>query len=172
MSTLPSIDLGLMAEHLAAHEGVINKLQYYYHISSTPRLKSILSLQTEVMLNHVQVMMAFINPHNNESINVSPIPDYSDISLNMEVQEAPYHDKWITLEAHNTAKCMANENFTSSLMMKNQNVKKAHEDMALQQAHIQDLYNEIISNMNWSYVPRSSLNAQTQTYQFYQQVYS
>src|SRR5699024_3336103 len=34
MSTLPSVDLGLMAEHLSTHEGMINKLKVY-HINTT-----------------------------------------------------------------------------------------------------------------------------------------
>ncbi|TFB25010.1 hypothetical protein E3U55_01060 [Filobacillus milosensis] len=171
MRALPSVDLGIMAEHLAAHEGVINKLQYYHSIASNQILKDILSLQTEIMLNHVEVMSSFINPRINQELNVPPLDIYQDVSFNFDSNDYQYHDNWITLETHNTAKCMANQNYVSSLMMKDARVKKAHEEMALQQAHIQELYGRLISMMDWSYVPQSSIDSQTKTYQFYNQVF-
>ncbi len=37
--SLPAVDLGIMAEHLSTHEGMINKLKIYYPLLTKPVLK-------------------------------------------------------------------------------------------------------------------------------------
>ncbi len=124
------------------------------------------------MMSHVDVMLKLIDSDNKQSVNVPPLTTYEDVTFQHHFQPLnDYTNKWVTLEAHNTAKCMSEQNYISSLNMKNPNVKKAHSDMALQQAHIQKLYNELISIMNWSFVPHSTIETQYQTYQFYSEVY-
>ncbi|UOQ94376.1 hypothetical protein MUO14_05315 [Halobacillus shinanisalinarum] len=43
--TLPVVDLGLMAEHLTTHKGIISKLKRYHSMVSIVALKEILSIQ-------------------------------------------------------------------------------------------------------------------------------
>lgn len=62
MPTLPATDLGLMAEHLTAHKGIINKLEVYHEKVTNSKLKEIIALQTDMMRVHVKVMLALINP--------------------------------------------------------------------------------------------------------------
>ena len=38
MTALPAVDLGIVAEHLTAHEGVINKLEVYQANVTNPNL--------------------------------------------------------------------------------------------------------------------------------------
>ncbi|RPF50381.1 hypothetical protein [Aquisalibacillus elongatus] len=172
MSRLPSVDLGLMAEHLTAHEGVLNKLHYYESLATLPKLKEILALQNSIMQSHVDVMLKFMDPQFNQPVTVPPISVYQDITLNNIQYSDDYTNKWITLEAHNTARSMANTNYVSALMMKDPDVKNAHIEMSLQQTNIQEQYANLISMMNWSFVPHSSLKNQLQTYQFYNDVFN
>lgn len=169
MSTLPSVDLGLMAEHLSTHEGMINKLKVYHINTTNPDLKSIIALQINVMMSHVRVMLSLINPDNNEYVEV-PDLDMYDVS-NRRVEGTgvnKYNDKWIALEAHAGAKLMSNENYTSALLMKNRNVRNAHVEMALQQLEIQKRYSDFINRMGWSFVPHADTQEQVKTYQHFQ----
>ncbi|MEN2768910.1 hypothetical protein [Ornithinibacillus xuwenensis] len=174
MAILPAIDLGLMAEHLAAHQGAIQKFRVYEHNVSDPKLREIIHLQKNVMLEHVKVMLAFINPNTTNKIEVPSIESVKQQqeALQMKVSpESSYNNKWITLEAHSTAKNMSNLNYVSALMMKNQQVRNAHLEMALQQLKFQEEYERIINVNGWSYIPKATKEEQLKTYQQFLQQY-
>ncbi|MFC7063571.1 spore coat protein [Halobacillus seohaensis] len=169
--TLPSIDLGLMSEHLAAHEGIIHKLENYLSKVTSTELRETIDLQVNVMRAHVKVMLMLINPYLHEYVVVPPLSTHkSNHGPQANTMEQNLKNKPIALEARSTAKSMANENFTSALFMKNHNVKQAHIEMALQQVTIQEKYNEYIKKMGWAFVPYASLQEQIHTYQNYQRM--
>ncbi|WP_010650480.1 hypothetical protein [Oceanobacillus massiliensis] len=163
MDSLPAIDLGLMAEHLTAHEGVINKLSYYQSLVSNTELRNILKLQENVMHSHVWVMLAFINPNYHNNVEVPPLSVYREEHI-FERPEKGENNKWIALEAHSTAKNMSVENYNSAMMMQNENVKNAHIKMALQQNRIGEKYTHFIKMMGWSYAPKATTQAQINTF--------
>src|SRR5699024_3135295 len=157
MNSLPAIDLGLMAEHLAAHEGVINKLKLYQTEVINATLKEIVVLHANVMSNHVRVMLALINPYQNEYVELAPLSEHMQhYNLMAEEQGANSMDKWIALEGHTTAQSMSNENYVSALMMQNQHVRTIHVHMALQQLEIQDKYEELLEKVGWVFTPHAS----------------
>src|SRR5699024_9743814 len=130
MSTLPSVDLGLMAEHLSTHEGLINKLKVYHINTTNPDLKSIIALKIHAMMSQIRVRVSLINPDNYEYVEV---PDLNMYDVSNQRADGTgvnkYNDKWIALEAHAGAKLMSNENYTSALLMKDRNVRNAHVEM-------------------------------------------
>ncbi|WP_099157157.1 hypothetical protein [Virgibacillus ndiopensis] len=170
MADLPAVDLGIMAEHLSSHEGVINKLKVYYEKVTTIELKEIIALQVNMMRVHVRVMLALIDPRNDDYVEVPDLNVYRGKNYtNWEGKpRIDYDDKWITLEAHTTAKCMSNENYVSALMMKDSNVRNAHVRMALQQLEVQQMYSKFINKMGWSFVPHVSVQDQMNTYGHFQ----
>ena len=169
MNSLPAIDLGLMTEHLSAHEGVINKLKTYQTIITNNELRKIIKLQENVMQTHVWIMLALINPEYTGYVEVPSLSNYQ-IKQNSKSGriDNSKDDKWVALEVHSTAKNMSNNNYNSALMMQNQNVKKAHIEMALQQQQIQKMYSDFIEKKGWKSVPRISIQQQLNTYFHFQ----
>jgi hypothetical protein len=167
--TLPSLDLGLMSEHLTVHQGVIYKLRKYHEKITDGELKEIILLQIKIMSEHVRVMLQLINPNQNNYVEVPPLHFYTSIQFPQHTgrQRDNFKNKPIALEARMTAKSMANENFVSALMMKNPNARHAHIEMALQQTTIQEKYGELIKSRGWEYVPHVCLEEQFNTYQHF-----
>ncbi|MGJ9383864.1 hypothetical protein [Salipaludibacillus sp. CF4.18] len=58
--------------------------------------------------------------------------------------------KRISLELQATANSMASTNFNSALMMKNENVKQVHFEMAIQQATYLNYVNYFVEEKKWS----------------------
>ncbi|UOQ93983.1 spore coat protein [Halobacillus shinanisalinarum] len=170
--TLPATDLGLMAEHLSTHEGMLNKLKYYHTEVTNTELKQIIDLQIEVMRTHVKVMLMLINPYQNEYVEVPPLEFYTGNQYRREEAwgRNTLNNKSIALEARAGAKSMADNNFVSALMMKDPNVRHAHIEMALQQAAFQERYGELIKRMGWAFVPHVSVQDQINTYQHFQHI--
>ncbi|KAB8130109.1 hypothetical protein F9U64_14455 [Gracilibacillus oryzae] len=162
MSSLPAVDLGLMTEHLLAHDGVITKLAYYQNLAASAELRSILQLQEKIMQSHVWVMMAFINPSYHYHGEVPPLSSFSAEPF-FQGTGTEDNNKWIALEAHNTAKNMSLTNYQSAMMMQDKHVRKAHIEMALQQNHIKALYADYISKMGWNFTPMATPEAQMKT---------
>lgn len=167
MDSLPAIDLGLMAEHLSAHEGVINKLAAYQSSVTNMELRNILNLQENVMRSHAWVMLAFINPNYHNDVEVPPLTsfriEHEHTSDKLENGNGG-NNKWIALEAHDTAKNMSTENYNSAMKMQNMNVKNAHIEMALQQNQIKEKYASFIKKMGWAFAPNAANRAQTNTF--------
>lgn len=170
--SLPAIDLGLMAEHLTAHEGVINKLELYQTKVSIASLKEIIVSQTNMMRDHVRVMLALINPYQqNEYVELSPINEHSGFNKQpIGEHNTNFQDKWIALDGHNTAKNMSNNNYVSALMMQDPYVRNIHIQMALQQFEMLDKYNELITKMGWTFTPHATVHEQFNTFQYYEHI--
>ncbi|MEN1968016.1 hypothetical protein WMZ97_08055 [Lentibacillus sp. N15] len=60
MPNLPATDLGIMAEYLTAHKGVINKLELYQKMVTIMELKEIIQLQTNMMQHTTKWIRASI----------------------------------------------------------------------------------------------------------------
>jgi spore coat protein CotF len=124
------------------------------------------------MRTHVKVMLMLINPYQNGYVEVPALETYTENQFHRESWNdgTILKNKPIALEARAGAKCMANENFVSALMMKNPNVRQAHIEMALQQATLQEQYSDFIKRMGWAFVPHVSLQDQINTYQHFQHI--
>lgn len=164
---LPSVDLGLMAEHLATHEGMISKLKMYYGYVGNAVLKTVIGVHIEVLKRHVRIMLELIDPYQMGPIQLNRM---GDIHLNNFVEALSEHEKAISLEARATAKSMAADNFTSALLMKDMQVKFIHIEMALQEVKLQSLYNEIIQQINADFTPKATEQMQLQTLEKYKHV--
>lgn len=163
---LPAVDVGLMDEHLATHEGVLSKLDYYHHEVASPSLKRIIGQQRKIMQNHVTVMLSLLDPNQNQWVHLTPIEESA--STQQHQGKMNLHDKPIALEAKATAKSMASDNFMSALMMKNPNVKHIHYEMAIQQATLEREYGEFIKMMGWEHPPMATEQSQLEIIQKFQ----
>jgi hypothetical protein len=162
--TLPAVDLGIMAEHLATHEGMINKLKLYYTKVANPVLKNLLYTHINVLRNHVRIMLVFINPNQKEPIHLHGMEDVNLTSVYGDFTE---QEKDIALELRATAKMMSSANFMSALMMKDPNVKHVHIEMALQDVKLQSMYSEIIKYISGDFTPKVTQEIQLLTFQQY-----
>ncbi|SET03444.1 hypothetical protein SAMN05216389_104250 [Oceanobacillus limi] len=167
MASLPAMDHALMVEHLSVHEGVITKLIKYQDIVKDMELRRIITLQIDVMRSHIWIMLAFINPDYHDHFELPPLPS-TKLSVSNTNEKNYENDKWIVMEAHNTAANMASENFHSALKMKQENVQKAHKEMALQQLDIKNKYNHFIERKGWDYRSNISTQERIKTYLHFQ----
>lgn len=160
---LPAIDVGLMDEHLAAHEGVIYRLNQYLTEVEHPYIRKLINKQKSVMKDHVKVMFGLLNPENNQFYNLETV----DPALSLEKVGPEYKQdkelKKITMDLMATSSHMANSNFNSALKMVDPNVKHAHFQMAVQQATLMNYYVHFVEKMGWSYAPKAKLEDQYQT---------
>lgn len=164
---LPSADLGLMAEHLATHEGMINKLKMYHGLVRNAVLKTVIGVHIEVLRKHVEIMLELIDPYQVDPSNLNRM---EDIHLNNYLEAMTEHERAISLEARATAKSMAADNFTSALLMQDMQVKLIHIEMALQEVRLQSFYNEIIRQINGDFTPKSTEQMQLKTLEKYRHV--
>jgi hypothetical protein len=168
---LKAIDLGLMAEHLDVHKGVIKKLKSYFCSSKNPTLRQIIYEQILIMSNHVGVMLNLIDPTINETVTVSALNQLQHIEI--PCRELIHHvsDKTISLEGSHIAKTMSQGNYNSALRMKTHNVKDIHLQMAFQQFRLQERYENFIKGMGWSHEPNVTLEEQNKTVKNYKDMY-
>jgi hypothetical protein len=162
--SLPAVDIGIMAEHLSSHEGVINKLKMYYGSVNNPVLRKLLNLNINTLRNHVVVMLALIDPERNKEVH---LPDMESYHLHISEGKLTKLDKDIALEARAAAKLMGSNNFNSALMMKDINVKNIHLQMSYQDITMQMLYDNFLKGMNGEFVPKVSKEMQRLTLQKY-----
>ncbi|AXI30609.1 hypothetical protein CIB87_16850 [Priestia megaterium] len=160
---LKAIDLSLMSEHLMTHKGVLKKLAYYYCSVKNPILKQIIYEQFLIMRNHVYVMLELMDPEHNEDVSILALNQVELIDIPCPETILRLGDKNILLEAHNTAKSMALDNFSSALKMKATNVKSIHVQMALQQVQLEERYSELGKMMGLNQSPDTSSEEQTNT---------
>lgn len=164
---LPSADLGLMAEHLAVHEGVISKLKSYYMTVNNPVLKSLLEVHVNVLRSHVRVMLSLIDPYQDRAYHLDNV---EKVSVKLDYVELSKQEKDITLEGRSTAMFMASDNFMSAQKMKNSMVKHVHFEMALQDVGLQALYTNVLQQINGDFTPKSTDEMQLLTYKKYYHV--
>lgn len=160
---LKTVDVGLMANHLPAHKGVISRLELYMRITKDQQLASVLSKQIGTMKNHVQVMNQLLSPNGNTNVILPPIPQNTPVYSNQgNFLEVEIEDKDIALDAHFTATAMANENFTSANNMKNPNVKQIHLGMGMQQSDIAEQHELLVKQRGWLTHPDATASEQSQ----------
>lgn len=164
---IPSVDLGLMAQHLATHEGVIHQFKHDYMLVTNPALKKVLYTSIAVMRSHVRTMLALIDPNQVGPMN---LPEFQEFQLNLEATGLTEEEMKIALKARSTSKSMASNNFNSALMMKKQNVRQTHIDMALQQSKLQQMYDRIIKRNEGDFTPKATQKEQLLTIQNYYHV--
>ncbi|GGM41250.1 hypothetical protein GCM10011351_29300 [Paraliobacillus quinghaiensis] len=165
---LPSIDVGLMNEHLAAHKGILHKLKKYYAEVGDPYLKQMIYAQIIIMESHVVIMLNLLEPNNNQWLQVVPLQEVlQQVNVSQINPKKMESDKLIALEVHSTSKFLANDNFLSGLMMKNDNVKQVHFDMAYQQASFEKMYGDYLEKMGWSLIPKVTVEEQLKVINHY-----
>ncbi|MFD2216184.1 hypothetical protein [Metabacillus endolithicus] len=162
---IPAADLGLMAQHLATHEGVIHQFKQDYMIVQNPSLKKVLYTSITVMRNHVRVMLALIDPNQTGPKHLPDLHEQQQMSFaHVTLTE---EEKKIALKARSTSKSMANNNFSSALMMKKANARQTHIEMALQQSKLQGMYDSIIQQAGGEFTPKATSKEQLLTVQNY-----
>ena len=160
---LKTIDVGLMVNHLSAHEGVIKRLDLYVKITKNQQLLNILGQQIGTMKNHVQVMNMLLDPNHSKQVTLPPIPQNGfQINTQQSIMEIGLEDKYMALDAHFTATAMANDNFISSTNMKDPHVKHIHVEMAMQQSQIAKQHEMLGEQMGWMTHPNATTNEQQQ----------
>jgi hypothetical protein len=161
---LKTIDVGLMANHLGAHKGVISRLELYMNFVKDPRLAQILLKQIGTMKNHVQVMNQLLNPNqNNSKVILAPIPQNVQVPNNqVDGMGVGIKDHDIALDAHFTAQAMANDNFISATNMKDPRVKRIHMEMAMQQSDIADQHEMHARQHGWLSHSDATIQEQSQ----------
>jgi tRNA(Glu) U13 pseudouridine synthase TruD len=164
---IPAIDLGLMAEHLAAHEGVLYKLGIYHQNVQNKTFRNILKSHINTLRNHVAVMLMLIDPNRVEKVN---LPDIQQIEIDGPPETLKSWEKNMALESRFTANSMGTNNFNSAAMMKNENVKNIHLQMAYQDIQFQKMYNKLIASAD--FVPMALPDMQWMTVQKYQHLVS
>jgi hypothetical protein len=102
-------------------------------LSKKTVLKQTIYEQFLIIRNHMQVMLKLMDPEHNENVSVLALNQVEPVDIPCPEPILRVGDKNILLEAHNTAKSMALDNFSSALKVKATNVKSIHVQMALQQ---------------------------------------
>jgi hypothetical protein len=164
---LPAVDLGIMAEHLSTHEGVINRLKMYIKTVQNHMLKKILELHLIVLRNHVKTMLALIEPNRTHEVH---LPEMNSLDWDVGIGKLEEYEKDIALDTRSTAKLMGSDNFNSALMMKDSNVKNIHLKMSYQDVNMQMMYDHLIKLTQGDFIPRVSAEMQRLTLQHYYHV--
>ncbi|NLP51661.1 hypothetical protein [Bacillus sp. RO1] len=154
---LPAVDLGIMAEHLSTHEGVINRMKMYDHSVQNPMLKKLLDLHIKTLKNHAETMLALIEPDRTQEIH---LPEMDTIVWEGDFGELEEYEKDIALDLRSTAKLMGSDNFNSALMMKDYNVKNIHLKMSYQDVTLQVMYDHLIKLAQGEFIPIVSKDMQ------------
>ena len=164
---LPAADLGIMAEHLPAHEGTISKLKIFIEIVENQELKKLIQLNIEMLRDHVRAMLELIDPNRKGEVKLA---EMSDIQINTEKLNLSEQEKDIVLETRSVSKLMGSNNFNSALMMKDLNVKNIHIQMAYQDVRMQMLYNLVVEHVNGDFTPRVTEAMQSKTHEKYKHI--
>lgn len=160
---LKVIDVGLMSNHLNAHQGVIKRLELYTSHAKNQQLVHTLNQQIGAMKNHVNVMNQLLNTNNTNAVTLPPIPRGipTGISTGSSI-DIGLEDRDISFDAHFTANAMANDNFVSSSNMKDQQAKRLHNEMAMQESTIANQYEMLAQQLGWANPPNATKVEQTQ----------
>ncbi|MGY3716953.1 hypothetical protein ACWE42_15675 [Sutcliffiella cohnii] len=146
---LPAIDVGLMNEHLSTHAGLLGKLDIFLAATDNKYIRKFILTQQRVLNDHVNIMLALLNPTKTEWVSLPTINLQEKLEVFNETTSTK-KTKQIALELQSMTKTMAQTNFNSALMMKDENVKYVHFEMAQQQATMKVFLDKFIKNMGWS----------------------
>ncbi|MBM7572457.1 hypothetical protein [Aquibacillus albus] len=163
---LPMVDVGLMDEHLSGHEGLLFKLKNYEAMVKETMLNNIIQQEIIVLKDHIRAMLQLLDPENKEWVSLkTDNPSFEVHPISAQSDHELHQLKKIVMELKTTVKHMANENYTSALMMKNPNVKHVHFQMAMQQATFQNYFAHIMKLMDWEYTPKAAEKEQKKVIQ-------
>ncbi|MEC3885526.1 hypothetical protein VKA52_17540 [Halobacillus sp. HZG1] len=70
---LKMIDLSLMAEHLTVHKAELDKLESLICSIQESEIKRVATEQYMIMQNHVKVMVALMDPSQNQMIGIQDL---------------------------------------------------------------------------------------------------
>ncbi|MBW3112526.1 hypothetical protein KYJ26_11830 [Bacillus sp. MCCB 382] len=169
---LKMIDLSLMAEHLPVHKAELDKLASYICTLQNSEIKQAATEQYMMMQNHVKVMIALMDPVQNETISIEDLHKWEPVSFNCQQNSIGMSQENILKELATSAKSMANNNFNSALRMKAENVRTIHTHMALQQMTMLNRYNALLNKFTKDTVPASSRKEQKETMETFQKMFN
>ncbi|MFG6116919.1 hypothetical protein ACGTN9_17335 [Halobacillus sp. MO56] len=169
---LKMIDLSLMAEHLPVHKAEMDKLASYICSIQNTEVKQVATEQYMIMQNHVKVMVALMNPIQNETIEVNDLHKWEPVEINCQQSSIGISQENMLTELATTAETMANKNFNSGLRMKAENVRNIHIHMALQQMMILNRYLALMDKLIKDTAPESSRIEQEETYQTFKNMFN
>ncbi|WP_082235470.1 hypothetical protein [Halobacillus massiliensis] len=168
---LKMIDLSLMAEHLPVHKAELDKLELYICNIQNSEIKQVATEQYMIMQNHVKVMIALMNPIQNENIGINDLHKWEPVQLNCQQISIGMSQENMLIELMNTAETMANKNFNSGLRMKAENVRNIHIHMALQQMMILNRYIALKNKFIKDTAPESSRKEQEKTFHTFKNMF-
>jgi hypothetical protein len=169
---LKMIDLSLMAEHLPVHKAELDKLASYICTIQNPEIKKAATEQYMIMQNHVKVMIALMDPVQNETISIEDLHKWDPVQLNCQQKHTSMSQENILKELATTAESMANKNFNSGLRMKAENVRNIHIHMALQQSTMLNRYNALMNKFIKDTAPVSSRKEQEETMETFKKIFN
>jgi hypothetical protein len=169
---LKMIDLSIMAEHLPVHKAELDKLASYICTIQNPEIKKAATEQYMIMQNHVKVMIALMDPVQNETISIEDLHKWDPVQLNCQQTYTSMSQENILKELATTAESMANKNFNSGLRMKAENVRNIHIHMALQQSTMLNRYNDLMNKFTKDTAPVSSRKEQEQTMETFKKMFN
>ncbi len=151
---LPATDMGLIATHLSAHDGLIAKIKMHEKKVENKELKYILNKKLDVLRSHVRLMMDMLDPSKSD---FAEVPSFDELpSGNQSIgkfQNGNQLDKHIAVETKKAAESMALDNLIFALKMKDPKVKHAHVQFALQEIEIVKDVTEILKEMGAEITP-------------------
>ncbi|REJ07560.1 hypothetical protein [Halobacillus trueperi] len=169
---LKMIDLSLMAEHLAVHKAELAKLESLICSIQEPEMRQVATEQYMIMKNHVKVMIALMNPVQNETIGINDLHKWEPVQFNCQGTSIGMSPENILTVLKTSAETMANKNFNSGLRMKAENVRNIHIHMALQQMMILNRYIAFMDKFVKEKAPESSREEQVQTYETFKNFFN
>ncbi|WP_101842449.1 hypothetical protein [Halobacillus sp. Marseille-P3879] len=169
---LKMIDLSLMAEHLPVHKAELDKLETYICSIQDSEIKQVATEQYMIMQNHVKVMIALMNPSQNEFIGLNDLHKWEPVQLNCHQNSLGMSQENILTELKTSTETMANKNFNSALRMKAENVRNIHIHMALQQTMLLNRYIALMDRFVKDTAPESSGDKQRETFQTFKNMFN
>lgn len=168
---LKMIDLSLMTEHLPVHKAELDKLATFLCSIQDSEIKQVATEQYMIMQNHVKVMIALMNPEQNESIGINDLHKWEPVQIDCQQISSGMSQENILIELKTSAETMANKNFNSGLRMKAENVRNIHIHMALQQTMILNRYIALMDKLIKDTAPESSQEKQVKTFQTFKKMF-
>ncbi|MDT0163561.1 hypothetical protein [Bacillus sp. AG4(2022)] len=151
---VPATDMGLIATHLSAHDGLIAKIKMHEKKVESEELKYVLNKKLDLLRSHVRLMMEMLDPAKSDFQEVPSLDELPSGNQPVgKVQNASQLDKHIALETKKAAESMALDNFISALKMQDPKVKHAHVQFALQEIEIIKDVTEILKEVGAEITP-------------------
>lgn len=169
---LKMIDLSLMAEHLPVHKAELDKLKTYICSIQDPEIKQVATEQYMIMVNHVKVMVALMDPVQNETIGIQDLHKWEPVQVDCQQISLGMSKESILIELKTSTEAMANKNFSSALRMKADNVRNIHIHMALQQMMLLNRYIALMNEHIKDTAPESSIMKQKETFQTFKNMFN